>query len=349
MNAPKNDEPDDAARRAAHADDEQTPRIPESIDAKIAHFENEVQKDPALYPVFAVLGRLYLDRARESRDPGDVARSADALSKSAAIQETIECVKTRAALENFRHRFDHALAWAGRAREISPEDSQSTAMIVEALEGLGRIDEADEIVPAAVESSENFFLLAARARIATARGDPVMGSRLYLSASTVAEKQRATSLAAWAKIRAAAAFIDSGDPASALPILESVPTSERGTIDWTVHRSEVDAGMKREREALTRLEGILERIDDPIVRAAAAGLSRSLGDTERAEAHFRAAEARLMKAVEAGEVYTLGSLARLYIDCGKSDPRIVDWAERNFESNRTEEARETLERAKANR
>jgi tetratricopeptide (TPR) repeat protein len=118
----------------------------------------------------------------------------------------------------------------------------------------------------------------------------------------------------WSLVRAAAAYIDSGAPDRARPILERALDLGATSLDAQVHMAEVEEAGEDPHRALARLEVLLRDTADPTVAAAAARLARKLGDAKSAERHFRAAETVFRKALTAGEQYTLGALARLQLD-----------------------------------
>ena len=81
---------------------------------------------------------------------------------------------------------------------------------------------------------------------------------------------------------------------------------------------------------------------DPELDGRAFLVARALGDEERARRHFEAAERGFRVAIDAGEVYTLGALARLYCDAGVRLDAALGLARRNLEYRRDIEAKATL-------
>src|SRR5690349_15249845 len=64
-----------------------------SPDERIAYYERRSADSPELYPVLARLGEAYLERARRSHDPADLAKARDALRRSLAVQESHEALR----------------------------------------------------------------------------------------------------------------------------------------------------------------------------------------------------------------------------------------------------------------
>src|SRR5215203_1761358 len=73
-------------------------------------------------------------------------------------------------------------------------------------------------------------------------------------------------------------------------------------------------------------------------RPAAASLARRLGRTAEAKRHFEAAERFYRRILDAGEIYSLESLARLYLDAGANLEEARALARRNLEFKRDRSA-----------
>ncbi len=296
--------------------------------ARIASAEATLERHPNLYPVWAELGEAYLDGARVSRDPVLVRRALEAFERSLGIQPNFVAQRGMTALANFRHRFEEALAWAARARETHPPDTSVLAMQVEALLSLGRVDEAQAVLDAHGSAAGDFHALSARARVLVARGEPMPAARTYEDAADLAREQ-APALAQWALVRAAAAFLDSGAPAAAEPLLAQALAIDPGSVDAQVHMAEAEEARGDARAAYERCAAILRAAEDPTVHAAAARLARSLGDDAAARRHFEAANRAFTRVLDAGEVYALGAQAALLCDAAARLDEALDLALRH--------------------
>jgi tetratricopeptide (TPR) repeat protein len=255
------------------------------------------------------------------------------------------------ALANFRHRFEEAIRWSIEAEKAYPEDTSVRAMRVEALLTLDRLGEAEQELAGWVLTAGEFHLRAATARVLLAKDRRSDAVDLYLQAAGIAEGS-APGLAQWSLVRAAAAYIDSGAPDRARPILERALDLGATSLDAQVHMAEVEEAGEDPHRALARLEVLLRDTADPTVAAAAARLARKLGDAKSAERHFRAAETVFRKALTAGEQYTLGALARLQLDADADLDEALELARKNAQVQPTPEARElqrSIETARAAR
>lgn len=284
-------------------------------DARIGAAEQKLADAPLLYPVWAELGEAHLDRARVTRAPEDVHAARAAFERSLAVQENAIALRGMMALANYRHRFEEALEWAPRARAAWPEDSTVLGLEVEALLSLAesdplRLDEARGAVARRVIDERDFHARAARARLWLVEGRIDDAAQEFLAAADVARSVSAP-LARWAVVRAAAAWIDTGAPERAAPLLAACLGEAPDDVDALVHQAEVLAATGDEASALATYERALSLAADPMLHASAAPLAAALGDAARAAEHAIIAERELSRAVLAGEVYTEGALQRM--------------------------------------
>lgn len=297
---------------------------------------------PRLYPAWAELGEAWLVQARTSRSPEDVLAAAEAFTRSLEIQPNFVALRGQVALANFRHRFDEALTLAPRAEATFPEDTSVLAMRIEALVSVGRIGEAQAWFEAHPPRADDFHAVAAHARTCVAAGELEEGALGFLAAAAIARDQGVAGLVRWARIRAAAVWIDSGDPARARALLEPEP-EDPTSIDLGIHRAEIDEAEGRSEDALRRLERLLEYAEDPTVHSAAARVARVLGREAEARRHAEVAERAFRNALAAGEVYTLGALARLLADTGGSLGEALELARHHAAVVRLPESRRLVE------
>lgn len=284
-------------------------------ETRIGIAEQKLADAPLLYPVWAELGEAHLDRARVTRAPEDVQAARAAFERSLAVQENAVALRGMIALANYRHRFEEALEWVPRARAAWPEDSTVLGLEVEALLSLaaadpGRLDEARGAVARRAIDERDFHARAARARLWLAEGHVDDAAQEFLAAADVARKESAE-LARWAIVRAAAAWIDTGSPDRAAPLLDECLAQAPDDVDALVHLAEVHAGLGDDAAALAAYERALTLVNDPMLHASAAPLAATLGDNERAAHHAEIAERELMRAVAAGEDYTQNALSRM--------------------------------------
>ncbi len=312
-------------------------------DERIAYYERRLAEDPQLYPVLARLGDAYLEKVRRSHDPADLARARDALRRSLAVQENDEALRAMAAVANYSHRFEEALSWVSRAAAAAPGDRSLLAMRVESLLGLGRSDEARALFPNDGTIPDDAHSAGAFGTWLAARGQVDDAVAAFRKAAKLARAGKAETLAQWALVSAAGARIDASQLAASRPLLEEAARIDPDDPFYLQHRAELEEAEGHPETALATYEALLARDDDPEIRRIAAGLARRLGRLDDARRHFEAAERSLTRALEAGEVYGLEALARLYHEAGVHTEDARRLARRNLEFKRDRSARELAE------
>ncbi|MDX1410744.1 MAG: hypothetical protein R3351_01180 [Nitrospirales bacterium] len=321
------------------------PGIPD-VDTRIRFYSNKVSQHPRLHQAYALLAVAYLDKARETFDPAFLTKAAVNLEHSLKIQPNFLAFKTMTALSNFRHRFDQALGWGKRAKEASPNDTSVTALLVEAYMGLGQYEEAAKLLPSPGSKPGDFYEATSLGQWLASQLRYNEAVDAYLEAASFADTEGVTELVVWAEIRAAGAFIDWGHPGLAQPHLENAKSLNCNNRvirrELEQHWAELDEAEGRLEDALDRYELLLEEQNLADIRHKAFLLGRWLHKGPHAQGHFIAAEEGFKMAIDAGEVYTLGSLARLYADADVNLERALSLAQENMKFKRDIEAEATL-------
>ena len=120
------------------------------------------------------------------------------------------------------------------------------------------------------------------------------------------------------------------------------PSSPRAARCSPSTPAELAVAEGRPAEALATYERLLRRRDDPEVHRRAFLLARELGREAAARRHFEAAEALDRRALDAGEIYSMESLARLYCEAGVHPGEARRLAEESYRYKRDRSARRTL-------
>lgn len=313
------------------------------------YYSRRVAERPRLYPVHVQLAEAFFDRAQETHDPSFLRQARESLDRSIAIQPTFEAFLLHARIAAFAHRFETALAWAGRAvaAAVYPNDPAVAAVTSEALLGLGRADEARRLLPPPGTPLSDFHAAAALGRWLAEKKDFDAARGAYSRAAALALEAKVPVRAAWAEVMAAGTWIDSGRPAEAEPHLVRAAELAPPTEELEIHRAEVLEARGREEEALASYDRLRRESPDPLLPHRAYLLARRLGKGEAAERYLREAEAGYERAIGAGEVYTLGALAQLYADAGIHLERALALARENLKYKRDPEAVATLAAVRA--
>lgn len=313
------------------------PKAPDP-DARIRYYSKRVKEDPRLYPAYALLGEAYLSRARVSHDPGDLAHARAAFDRSMEIQPNGESLTGLAALTGFGHRFEESLSWGRQAADANREDPHVRALLGEALLGLGRDDEARALLPADGAEPKDFYTAAALGAWMKANGRLTEAASAFQAAARFAAQQKAEKFVVWARVNEAGVWLDSGDLARARPLLEAVRRDAPKDAFLREHEAELAEKEGRLEDALAIYEEQIKSGGNPEAQRFAASLARRLGRTEEARRHFEAAESFYRRILDAGGIYSLESLARLYLDAGVNLEEAKELARRNLEFKRDRSA-----------
>jgi tetratricopeptide (TPR) repeat protein len=322
-----------------------------TADERVRYYRERIAENPRLYPMYTQLGLACLDRARETHDPSWLARGREAERKALELQDNFESLVAVARIENYAHRFAVSLDWSGRAAAASVNgpyvpDPAVTALAVEAHLGLGQLDEARKLVRPEVDPSD--------ARSAASLGQWLSASGRVDEAvwalgraSRLARGAGADDFAAWSEAAAAGVLLDSGQSGEARPHVEAAEALDPRATVVRAHRAKLNEREGRLAEALLVYESILGDDPDPAIEARAFVVASRLGREESAARHFAAAEQGLERPLGAGEVYTLGALARLYADAGRNLDRALALAKENLRWKRDREAFAALQAVEA--
>jgi tetratricopeptide (TPR) repeat protein len=141
-------------------------RAGSGTDAEIARLQAAVRGGA---PLEAQLAGAYLQKARETGDPGFYVRADGVLDRALARggADPAELVEA-AVLAAGRHDFDGALRSAERARALAPDSIAALPIMVDALVELGRYGDAERTLQRMVDLKPN---LPAYARVVLPRTD----------------------------------------------------------------------------------------------------------------------------------------------------------------------------------
>lgn len=319
----------------------QTPARPE-VDARIHYYLEKVSNHPRLYPAYAQLAQAYLEKARDTHDPTFLRKARENLRRSIDIQPNFQAFKIFTALCNFSHRFEEALVWGARAAEGSPNDTAVTAMLVEASLGLGRYAVAKKLLPPNGAAPLDFHAAFSQARWFASQDRVDQAVDAFLKAARFARADNDRELVACCRISAAGILLDAGKPDRARGHLVKASTLDPSNIELQIHKAELLEADGQISEALLLYAKVIAISNSAELHARAFALARRLGEDLRAQKHFMAAEEGFLKALQAGEIYTLGALARLYDAADVNHERALMLARTNLKYKRDARARETL-------
>lgn len=285
---------------------------------RIAHYSEQITKDPRHYPSFTALAAAYLEKAGDTGDHAALELAEKNAALSIEIQPSFEAYKMMARIEAYGHRFRKAIEWAGKAAGAAPEskaDPETASILVDCYIGLGRMEDAKQALDSA--KGENFYYYSVLGGYLKAQGNPTGAELAYERASRIALMQDAGNAQLWAEVMAAALWIDTGEPDKALPHLRKAEDIDPQSKALRVHKAEYLALKGDNREAESIYRSLLEKWNDPDIHRRLFSLLKKEGRADEANRHFEAAETGFKKAIEAGHVYPLGPYAKMLCEAGE--------------------------------
>jgi tetratricopeptide (TPR) repeat protein len=127
---------------------------PDETQLTIERLEARTATDGTDVAALTELGLAYLQRARESGDPGDYGRAEEALDSALSLQpDYAEALVGSGILALARHDFATALELGERARAVDPSSPGALGVIADAQTELGRYEDALATVQAMLDRS----------------------------------------------------------------------------------------------------------------------------------------------------------------------------------------------------
>lgn len=317
--------------------------IKATVDQRIEFFKKKLEQHPRLFVIHTQLAAAYIDKAREALDPQWVKLADKSLDESIKIYPNFDAYKGKEVLHAYRHQFAEARRWGEMAHKLFPDDHEVVAVLVEADLGLDDIERAIKRLPPLGSEPAVFHIAVAMANIYKAQEKYDDARKLFLKAEQLAQIEGFNYLRMWARTNAAGMLIDSGRAKEARADLDAATAIRKGDAILRLHWAEYHEALHEPEKALGILESMLEDAPHPSFHARAYRLSKALGKTKAAQAHFAAAERGYLAPLEAGEIYSLGTLAQLYCDADANLDKALKYAQRNLEFKRDDEAQEALQ------
>ncbi len=324
------------------ADTQDSGEAKASVDQRIAFYQKKLEQHPKLFIVHTQLAAAYLDKAREAIDPKWLKLADESLHQSLKIYANFDAYKGLEIMNAYRHQFAEARRWGEIAQQLFPEDYEVIAVLAEADLGLGDINSAIKRLPPLGSDPQVFHIAVAMANVYKAQGKFTEARNMFLKAEQMARTENFTYLAMWSRTNAAGMLIDSGHAKDARADLEAATAIRKGDPILRLHWAEYHEALNEPEKALNILESMLEDAPHPSYYYRAYRLAKKLGDTNKAKAYYAAAEKGYIAPLQAGEIYTLGSLAELYCEADTHLDKALEMAQRNLKYKRDPEAQQAI-------
>lgn len=144
-----------------------------SLSQGIAATQAKLRKSPENWLAWSDLGNAYVQQGRITADPTYYPKAQAALTRSMRLNSTDNYVAMTglASLAAARHDFGGSLRWARKAAAINPAGSGIYAVMTDALNELGRYDEAQRALQRAVDLKPGVSTFTRVSYVRELRGD----------------------------------------------------------------------------------------------------------------------------------------------------------------------------------
>jgi tetratricopeptide (TPR) repeat protein len=226
----------------------QTPPGQGPIEARILELQELVRRQPDKHDAWILLGRTWIQKARQAADPGFYA-NADACA-DVALELRPEHplgLDLRALVLMNAHRFADARELARRALAKDPDDLMALGNLSDALLELGDFAAAKEVTQQMINLRPGLPSYSRAAHLRFLAGDNVGAKQLYRLAMDAGQGSKDTEPLAWVTVEAAKIFLVEGN-------LEAAEAGFLRALDTFRDHPAALAGLARVRLAQGRFE-----------------------------------------------------------------------------------------------
>ena len=193
------------------------PERPETaLDARIRSLQKTLRSgdERAKGPAATMLGQAYLQKSRETGDPGYYPKAEELFRQAlTADADDVDAIVGLGTLALARHEFAAALDWGERARAINPYHAAAYGVIGDAQVELGRYDDAVQTVQAMVNLRPDLRSYSRVSYLRELMGDRE-GALLAMEQAETAGSGYAENVA-WVRVQLGNLRFDGGDLAGA--------------------------------------------------------------------------------------------------------------------------------------
>lgn len=264
----------------------------------ITRLQAHLVRVPEDHVSWSELGDAYLRESRSTADPTFYVKAEATYAKALALRPGhASAITGSAALAAARQDFGAALALADRALAADASDAAAYGIRSDALNGLGRYDEAraaaqqmTELRPGTAASTRAAYALALRGDVDGARAALEEAVRAATDPEDAADAQYCLGQLAWDEgdLPAARAAYEAG-----LEAVTDHAASRGGLAEVLVAEGDTEL-------ALDQLEELVEEVPAPRLLVQYGELLEATGDTEAAQEQYDAVRAAQQRQVENG-------------------------------------------------
>ncbi len=298
----------------------------------IEFYRARVARDPRSARDFTQLAALYLQRARETADNGDLVQAEENARRSLALRtgRNSEAFGVLASSLLSQHRFAEAL---DVSRALVAVDSTSVAargLLGENLFELGQYDEAGRVLGSLVTYQSDLGIAPRLARWAELHGKPEDARRLLRAAQGEAERRHGMpkEQVAWFHLRLGDLALRYGHLGEASDELEAGLAIEPGDARLLAARARLAAVRGHWREAADYGEQAIARAVDPATLGLLHDAYTAMGDAPKGDEYYRAMALSVLR--QPGPFHRAWSL--FLLDHGREIPRVLAKVEEELDT-----------------
>jgi tetratricopeptide (TPR) repeat protein len=301
-------------------------------NSDIDFYEQRIARDPRSARDVTQLAALYLQRARETADNGDLVRAETHARHSLALRtgRNAEAFGVLASSLLSQHRFAEALEIS---RRLLSEDTTSIAargLLAENLYELGRYDEARRVIGTVALYKTDLGIAPRLARWAELHGRPEEARRLLRAATDEAKRRHGMprEQLAWFHLRLGDLALRCGHLAEADTELKAGLAIEQDDARLLAAMARLAAVRGRWRLAADYGERAIAKALDPATLGLLHDAYAAMGDTARANEYYRAMSLSVVR--QPGPFHRAWSL--FLLDHGREVPKVLAKVEEELAS-----------------
>ncbi len=237
------------------------------MDRQIEQGQQALQRLPGKLEHWILLGRLWIQKARESADPGFYLNAGACADEALQLDPSSPLalgLQAQVALND--HRFDDALTLAQRALASAPEDLVLLGVKSDALLELGRFDEAVAAAQQMMDLKPNLAAYTRASYFRWLQGDMGGAKAAAWKAANSGRSTKDPEPHAWALVQAALLFWHAGDHEGALAGFDKALESLAEFPPALAGKGRALLSLGKPREAIAPLEASYRK--SPLVETA---------------------------------------------------------------------------------
>jgi tetratricopeptide (TPR) repeat protein len=304
----------------------QAPDGSTKVDDRLRELQTLVGRQPDKFDAWILLGRGWVQKARQAADPGYYANANAAAGIALELKPDHPLgLDLRALVLMNDHRFADAKDLAERSLAKDPDDLMALGNLSDALLELGDFDAAGAAAQKMVDLKPNLPSYARVAYLRFLRGDNLGAKQAYRMAMDAGQSTKDTEPLAWVTVDAAKVFLSEGD-------LEGAEAGYERALAVSPGYPAALAGLARVRLAQLRAGEAAALAKKSFELSALAETAWLWGDAARAAGLSEEADAAFARLIRLGEHGEGRVLSAFYASEGRDHQAALGYAEKELKT-----------------